>query len=187
MLKKTKAFTLIEVLISLTIISMVVLALVSSQGMTIKSTKKAQVMTLATFAARNLMTEIEIMIEQKGFDYINTLEQKTESDFEEEIYKGWKWEREINEVNFPLSELFNAYSSMQNATQEADQDYEQNTQDTQMLKMITDSVSSLIKEAVKEVSIKVFWPIRGGSDFSNIIIVYYIIDFNKINSFIPSM
>jgi prepilin-type N-terminal cleavage/methylation domain-containing protein len=190
MLKNIRAFTLVEVLVALMIIAMTVLSLITSQGIALKSTRKARIITKATLAAKKLMTEIEVNYDLQGFNYIESLAKKEEKEFEEKIYKGWKWEREIKEVEFPITKMLNFYMNIgKKMSGEASQEesYEPNSSDLGMFKIITDSIETIMKQSVREITVKVYWPIKGGRDYSSLQLVYFVVDNDKVASFVPGV
>lgn len=194
------AFTLIEVMISLVIISIALVALSSSQGIALNSTRKSRFVTMAVFAAKNKMADIDVLSTLKGFSYVKDMGEKTEGDFEEEDYKGWKWMTEVKEVNFPISNIMKSYmggggaeggegnnsnSSTEGQTQGQGQGQGAGSQEGQMLNMVAKNVESFMKQSVREVTVTVMWPVRGGQEFSNLKLVYYVVDYNAVQNFAP--
>ena len=194
------AFTLIEVMISLVIISIALVALSSSQGIALNSTRKSRFVTMAVFAAKNKMADIDVLSTLKGFSYVKDMGEKTEGDFEEEDYKGWKWMTEVKEVNFPISNIMKSYmggggaeggegnnsnSSTEGQTQGQGQGQGAGSQEGQMLNMVAKNVESFMKQSVREVTVTVMWPFRGGQEFSNLKLVYYVVDYNAVQNFAP--
>ncbi len=96
-------------MIALVIISIALVALSSIQGIALNSTRKSRFVTLATVAAKNMMSEIDITSTLKGFNYVKELGEKTDGDFDAPEYKGWKWVREVKEINFPISQIMKSY------------------------------------------------------------------------------
>lgn len=185
-----KAFTLVEVLVALMIIAMTVISLITSQGIALKSTMKARIITKATLAAKKLMSEIEVNYDLRGFNYIEGLAKKEEKEFEEKLYEGWKWEREIKEVEFPITRMLNFYMSIgQKASGQGSEDatYEPTSSDLGMFKIITDSIETIMKQSVREITIRVYWPIKGGKDYSSLQLVYFVVDNDKVASFVPGI
>ena len=169
-------FTLIEVMISLVIISIAVVALSSSQGIALNSTRKSRFITMATFAAKNRMADIDLLSTLKGFSYVKDMGEKTEGDFEEEEYKGWKWVTEVKEVKFPISAIMNSFlggggeggtggdannSNASTAPTEGQGQVQAGTQEGQMLSMVGKNIETFMKQSVREVTVTVMWPVRG--------------------------
>lgn len=193
-----KGFTLIEVMIALVIISIALVALSSSQGIALNSTRKSRFVTLATVAAKNMMSEIDITSTLKGFTYIKELGEKTDGDFDAPEYKGWKWIREVKEVNFPISQIMKSYMGGGGAaTEEGDtanttasnnnNSGQASSQEAQILNMVATNLETFMKQSVREVTVTVMWPVRGGQEFSSLKLVYYAVDYNAIQTFAPVM
>ncbi len=88
-------FTLIEVLVSMAILSMVLVILLQNHGMSIRLSERARKSSIAANLARDLMTEVEI----EGFPEIGV----EEGDFTQTypgLYPGFTWQREVNESVF---------------------------------------------------------------------------------------
>ena len=191
------AFTLIEVMISLVIISIALVALSSSQSIALNSTRKSRFITMATFAAKNKMADIDVMTTLKGFSYVKDMGEKEEGDFDEEDYKGWKWVTEVKEVKFPISAIMKSYlggggetekgseESVPTNTAEATATEQASSQEAQILNMVAKNIESFMKQSVREVTVTVLWPVRGGQEFSNLKLVYYVVDYNAVQNFAP--
>jgi len=93
---KLRGFTLVEVLIALTILSIGFLAIMRSNVFNIRSSREASDLTLAVFAAEMMMKE-EIA---KGYPQ-SAIE---EGEFEEGPYAGYRWKRTVEVVEFPFIE-----------------------------------------------------------------------------------
>jgi len=200
-LKLTRsAFTLIEVMIALVIISLALVALSTSQGVALTSARKGRFVTMAVLAAKNKMADIDVTATLKGFEYVKGLGESTEGDFEDEQYKGWKWKREVKEVNFPIAEIMKSYmgggsteegggaaESQAAQTSQAGKEGQENSQEAQMASIIGKNVETFMKQSVREITVTVMWPVRAGKDFSNLKLVYYAVDYDAVQSFAPVM
>ncbi len=194
-MKRNKAaFTLIEVMISLVIISIALVALSSSQGIALNSTRKGRFVSMATFAAKNKMADIDVLSTLKGFSYVKDLGEKTEGEFEEEDYKGWKWVTEVKEVNFPISAIINSYigggttsteESGESAASGSTTAETTGSQEAQILSMVGKNIETFMKQSVREVTVTVMWPVRGGQEFSSLKLVYFVVDYNAVQNFAP--
>jgi prepilin-type N-terminal cleavage/methylation domain-containing protein len=193
-----RGFTLIEVMIALVIISIALVALSTSQGIALLSTRKSKFVTLATVAAKGMMSEVDILSTLKGFTYVKELGEKTEGEFDSPEYKDWKWVREVKEVNFPIAAIMKSYMGGGGAAPPTEGDNtsslattpenkQNNSQEAQLLNMVTTNVETFMKQSVREVTITVMWPVRGGQEFSNLKLVYYAVDYNGIQNFAPVM
>lgn len=95
---KLRAFTLIEVLITLTILSVSMLAIFKGNLFNLNSAKEASDLTTAVLAAESILKE-EIV---KGYPESG----EVKGNFEEGLFDGFKWEKKIESLGLPLiSEL----------------------------------------------------------------------------------
>jgi prepilin-type N-terminal cleavage/methylation domain-containing protein len=193
------AFTLIEVMIALMIISIALVALSSSQSIALNSTRKSRFVTMATVAAKNMMADIDVTATLKGFDYVKELGEKATGDFDQIEYKGWKWVREVKEVNFPISAIMKSYMGGGGTPEEGEGASSEATktegetgenalpQEAQMLNMVAKNVETFMKQSVREITVTVMWPVRGGKEFSDMKLVYYTVDYDAVQNFAPVM
>lgn len=186
-MKKNRAFTLIEVMIALMILSITLVALSSGQAVALNSTRKSRLTTLATIAAKNIMSEIELTSEVKGFNYVKELGEKAEGSLEGDNYNGWKWMREVKEVNFPITAIMNMFTAKEKAEAEAEGESDPigSGSEAQIMNMISGNVEKLMKDSVREITVTVSWPVKAGKEFSNLRLVYYVVDFETVQKFVP--
>ena len=195
-----KAFTLIEVMIALMILSVTLLALAQSQAVALNSTRKTRLVTLATIAAKNMMVEVDLMADVKGFQYVKDLGAKTEGTFDKELYKGWKWVREVKEVTFPIGKVIKMIMGQGGELGVEEEGADALSADTssesvplgagmegQLMGMISNNIEKLMKDSMREVTVTVLWPVKGGKEFSNMKLVYYIVDYEAVEKFVPSI
>ena len=188
-MRKSKGFTLIEVMIALMILSITLLSLSTSQAVALNSTRKMRFVTMATVVAKNMMANIELMSDVKGFTYVKDLGEKTEGSVEGDDYKGWKWTREVKEVNFPIAAIMNIFTTQEKTSAEAEG---QSTPigsgpEAQIMSMISSNIEKIMHDSIREVSVTVFWPVKAGKEFSNVRLVYYVVDFETVQNFVPVM
>ncbi|PIR26852.1 MAG: hypothetical protein COV43_00260 [Deltaproteobacteria bacterium CG11_big_fil_rev_8_21_14_0_20_42_23] len=102
----SKGFTLLEILVSSAILAFSLVALVSLQGNTLLTSRRAETLTIATQLAEEKMGEIEIELhkdEKKG----EFPDEKSESGTFEGIYSDYKWSYEIKRIDLPAPPLGN--------------------------------------------------------------------------------
>lgn len=94
--KKSRGFTLIEVLVALMILAIALLGFRQGQSSTVKlavqSEKQAQALTLA----QKQMTETEIMLRKKNFQ---GMPEEEKGEFKDEAFKEYKWIRKLEKVD----------------------------------------------------------------------------------------
>ncbi|MEE2829011.1 MAG: type II secretion system protein [Myxococcota bacterium] len=101
-----KAFTLLECMIALLLVSTTLIIVVESQVMAVDALSQGQRRDLATTLARSLMTELEFQMEKEGF---GTREVREQGNFNDDIYGGlyddYRWEYEVEMVEMELPDF----------------------------------------------------------------------------------
>jgi len=175
-----KAFTLIEVLVATLILSVTLIALASGEGVAVNASRRSILYTEASMLAANLMQEIDLMIEIEGFKYLEKIGKKKEANFEEEKYQNWKYIKEVKEVEIPVSSLLKVLLK--------DKEDNQNIgQEEIFVNLVANNIDKIMKQALREITVSVFWPVRGGKAFSSIDLVYYVVDYEEVAKFVPSL
>jgi prepilin-type N-terminal cleavage/methylation domain-containing protein len=82
-----QGFSLLEVVVALGILAISLFVLVESQGTAALMTVEAEDMTVATYLAREKMSQVALIVESEGFQEQEIAE---EGDFEQGVYGGWK-------------------------------------------------------------------------------------------------
>ena len=96
--RRQGGFTLIEVMISLSILAAALTLLLRGASANLASSQRAQMMSAATELARSKMYDIEETLLEKGF---GQLEESEDGDFDEEGWPQIKWEYEILKIELP--------------------------------------------------------------------------------------
>lgn len=97
---RSKGFTLLEILVASAILAFSLVALVSLQGNTLLTSRRAETLTIATQLAEEKMGEIEIELHKDGKKG-EFPDEKSESGSFEGIYSDYKWSYEIKRVDLP--------------------------------------------------------------------------------------
>lgn len=181
-----KAFTLVEVLIATLILSITLITLSSGGGTAMYSTRRAILFTEAGILASNMMNKIDLMIELEGFKYLEKIGKKREGSFEEKQYSNWKWSEEVKDVNIPVSELIKSLTSKKSEDIN-NTNGKTNVEEEVFINLIGNNIDQIMKKAIREVTVTVYWPIRAGKDFSSTSIVYYVVDYEEVSKFVPSI
>ncbi len=95
--KTNEGFTLLEVMIALTIMTIAFSAILTSQSGSIFTTTKTKELNFAGWLARDKMVESEHLYEGKPFSELP----KEASEAFPKPFERFKWKREIREVKFP--------------------------------------------------------------------------------------
>lgn len=93
-----RGFTLVEVLVALTILAMGLSALLATQSMNAMMTERANNMALAALLARSKMIDVEGEILQEGF---SATEETLSGNFREEGQPEMEWEALVEVIEIP--------------------------------------------------------------------------------------
>ena len=132
-----KGFTLLEVMISVAILAISLLALFNLQSTSMMGASRAQRIETATSLARMKMVEVLVDFEAGMSKGEFPDEKENSGTFEEENYPDFSWELKIKKVEIP-------------APPSSD---ESGTVMTQIFKMVTDQLT----EKTREIKLTVFW------------------------------
>lgn len=86
-------FTLLEVMVSLAILSVALVAIIGINGGAVSAHSYAKQVTVATFLARSKMSDLETEFVKDGFT--SEFDQTMDGDFSEEGFANYKWRAEI--------------------------------------------------------------------------------------------
>ncbi len=93
--RRTRGFTLLEVMVAMAILATVMIVLLENHGASVRMTEKSRQVSIAINLAKDLMTDLET----EGWPEIG----EYSGDFNElypGLYPGFRWEREVIENNF---------------------------------------------------------------------------------------
>ncbi|OGP08486.1 MAG: hypothetical protein A2048_09225 [Deltaproteobacteria bacterium GWA2_45_12] len=131
-------FTLLEILIAVSILATAFTILLASQGSNFLSSERADYLTTATFLARQKMVELEMDFEKDMARGKFPDEKEEEGTFEDK-FEDFRWKVKIKKVEIP---------TVIPETEET-----KNNLVATYLKQITDQLS----KAVREISLTVYW------------------------------
>ena len=100
MRKRSAGFTLVEVMVAISILAISLTVLMSFSGNSMIRSGRAEALTVATMLARQRMAEAEIELE-KGALKGEFPEEKSEEGQFEEPFDEFKWSMEIKRVELP--------------------------------------------------------------------------------------
>jgi general secretion pathway protein I len=87
--QRSAGFTLLEVLVALTVVAFAFVGLLGLQGRNIKAVARDQQLTRATLLARELVSQMQFQVASGG------LQQLDDSHGTFEGYPGYRWERQV--------------------------------------------------------------------------------------------
>jgi general secretion pathway protein I len=172
-------FTLLEVMIALSILAMTLVVILGMVTNNIRATRHAKLTTAGTFLARGKMIDIEDQILETGF---STSDESAEGTFKEQGYPDFRWSSAIERVELPMD-------AMQKQKDEAQDKARDSTNPMSMLTgFIGGMMSSFIEpirlglqESVRRVTIRVFWS-ESGRPEQVIEVVQYLTDPSKLDA-----
>lgn len=110
---KTKAFVLLEVMLSIVILGVAIAALMRSFTVSIAATRKAQIITTATLLAQQILEEYEVAPPQE--DHMEGVFGSSEDDYEYDEkalldketrqYKSYSWVVDVEEVEVEYEDI----------------------------------------------------------------------------------
>jgi general secretion pathway protein I len=157
MLKNKQGFTLLEVMIAVTLMLIAWTSIFatqsSSQNITWKSTKLNEV----TMLARSKMSEIETEIEGKSFEEVK----KEEAGTFPQPWSDYSWKKEIKEVEFPNLSLQGGGGSGGGSSE----DGESKSQPNAELERLTKLITKFLSQSIREVRLTLSWK-QGANDTS---------------------
>lgn len=144
--RRTKGFTLLEVVIALAIMTVAFGSILAVQGGAVNASARAKQMNIVSMLAKNKMVETEFKIQGKAFDEV----QKTEGGTFEPPYEDFTWRSVIKEVKFPRINFSGGGGSGADKGKE-------NNQSAEMVEMISKLITTHLSKSLREVTVTVAW------------------------------
>ncbi len=107
-------FTLIEVMVAISILAISLVAIINVQASSIHSASRVKFMTVGTLLARSKIVDIEQELMEQGF---SDFAEELDGNFEEEGWPDFRWRATISKVRIPVPTSMpgqedNPYASM---------------------------------------------------------------------------
>lgn len=159
--RKTKSlgFTLIETLVAMVIMSGGVMVLANSWSGNFMRIRNSRINNTMAILLERKMTEIDVKYKDRSFEEIAETDA---GDFGTK-YPGYRWEMKAKKFEMP--DMSSALISKEGGADE-------------MMLMIVRTVQDFIKEAVKEISVTVYYKGRIGKEIRNSVTTY-VVDYSK--------
>lgn len=155
-----KGFTLLEVMIAITLLAVILSSVFIAQTSSLSSSGRSKNVLIATNLARNLVNEKELAYEGVPFDRLD----KAESGSFAAPYSDHKWTITIEEVDFSvLGDLMRKQAEEANATPEPNQET--------VIKLFQD----YLNRSVRRMTVKIEWPEAGSTSnltFTELLVNY---------------
>lgn len=156
LLRDSRGFTLLEVLIAIAIMVTALATIFTIEGSSLGASEKAKRMNVVAMLAKDKMVETEYDLEGKTFDEI----EKEKTAAFEEPFQDYSWKRTIKELQFPTLGTGAAAGA-------ADE------QNAQVMEMISKLFSNYLSKALREVTITIIWK-RAGKDQTFSVTTYWV-------------
>src|SRR5271170_6546980 len=141
-------FTLLEVIIALTIMVLAFTAILSVESGGISAAEKTHQINIVTMLARNKMIETEYAIENKSFDEV-----KKDDEGKFDGYPDCRWTSTVKEVKFPSLNLqaLNPSGGDDSKAPSGSQPI------SDLVTLMTKLITNFLSKAVREVDVTVYW------------------------------
>lgn len=137
-------------MVAMLIFVLAVLAAVDISRGSVRATRDAKEMSVASWLVQNAMVELETKLEAEGVD--KGCEKKKEGKFPAP-YEGYSWANYCNEIEFNISEAAAKLAQQKDGEEEENKSEASNA----IQKMIIETSSDYIKKAMRELHSEVTW------------------------------
>jgi general secretion pathway protein I len=100
----TRGFTLLEMMVALSILATSYVALMQAEAGAIRMSTYGKQLTIATFLAQAKLEEVEEKLTREGFP---DMDDTDDGNFEEQGFPSFRWKLEVNKVELPIGEVLN--------------------------------------------------------------------------------
>lgn len=167
-------FTLLEIIITLVIISGALWVLVQAQASAVFMNVESEEILIGASLAEEKMAEVQLLLEQEGFggddieesgDFADISEMYDGAEFDER-FTHYQWAYTIREIDLQLGDLGGAMESLTsagfggNTLQNSENTQNMQQPDLSMLGMQPDMIGDMLSPYIREVRVLVWW----GSD-----------------------
>ena len=146
----SKGFTFIEVMVAMLIFVLAALAALNIVRGSVRATKEAKQMSVATWLVQGAMVDLETQIEADGFD--KGCEKKKDGKFKAP-HENFNWTTSCEEIDFNISQAAAKAGAALGSDKEKDRE---STEDV-IQKMILDSASKYLTNSLRELHVIVWW------------------------------
>jgi general secretion pathway protein I len=180
--RRFRGFSLLEVMVSLAILSVGLVLLLQVQARSIQLAQEAREMTVATMLARGKILDCEADLLKKGFsvgDY------KENGAFDEEGYPTFYWECHGYKPDMPIGETGDpsgalAGLGMGGGTEDAAAQQPGADQGMQFIAPIMQQMATVLGDSIRELHVIVRW--GEGADMQEMSVTTHIIDKTAVNT-----
>jgi general secretion pathway protein I len=176
----SSGFTLLEVMIAVSILALTLVTLLSVVTNNIRATRHARLTTTATFLARGKMVDLEDQVLENGF---STSDETAEGTFKEQGHAEFRWDSIIERVELPAD----AAMKQKDEAQDKAKDSTGNPMSLisgflgGMMSSFIEPIRLGLQEAVRRVTVHVTWD-ETGRPAQTIEVVQYLADPSKLDA-----
>ena len=162
-LSNNSAFSLLEVLIALSILAITITAILGTQSGHLRLSQRGEYMSTAVMLAREKLADTELNYRYGNLpnDDVEEIKKIEEQPFGEE-YPGFGYELTIKKVEIPIPKGIFGGDDTENGNQQ--------------LANSSGYISQILSQAIREVRLKILWESAAGED--QIEIVTHLVDLN---------
>jgi general secretion pathway protein I len=161
-----EGFTLLEVIIAMTIMVLAFASILAVESNSISATTRAKEANIVAMLARNKMVDLEYSVEGKTFDEVK----KTDAGHFDPPYESYRWETAVKEIKFPNMN-FGGGGTQSGSSRSSSED-----QGNQYVELLTKLVTNFFTKALREISVTVYW--KRGTGESSFSVSTYWVDLN---------
>lgn len=99
-LKSKQGFSLLEILVATAILAFALVAVMTAQGNTLLTSRRAEILTTATILARQKMADVELEL-NKAIRRGEFPEEKSDEGKFDEPFEDYRWKMEVKRVSLP--------------------------------------------------------------------------------------
>jgi prepilin-type N-terminal cleavage/methylation domain-containing protein len=153
-------FTLLEVIIAITIMVMAFASILAVESNSINATTRAKEMNMVAMLAHGKMIDLEYRVEGKSFDEV----QKEQGGNFDAPYEKFRWKTEIKEIKFPNMSMGNNKGAGNANGEDSGNQYAD---------LIMKLVTNFFTKAIRELVVTVFWK-RNSVEVSYTVSTYWV-------------
>jgi prepilin-type N-terminal cleavage/methylation domain-containing protein len=180
-----RGFTLLEVMVTLAILGMSLVAISRSQQNSIRAANRAKWMTVAVMLARYKMVEAEDTLFEEGF---SDFDEKETGDFKDEGFDRYTYSLKVDKIELPASMNADSLVSAFGGSGDADSDRgdaESKQQGmmslgAQMLSKQFEMIRNVLEQSIRRVEVTVEW--QEGTQTRVVSVAGYFTDPRKIDA-----
>lgn len=162
-----RGFTLLEVIIALSIMVLAFASILAIESNSINATIRSKEMNMVAMLARNQMTDLEFKIEGKTFDEVK----KEDGGTFAAPFERFRWQSAVKEIKFP--NIGGGGGNGAGGAGAAGAKKEEDGAQAQVAEMITKAITNYFSKAIREVSVTIFWK-RGSNEVSYSVSTYWV-------------